>query len=88
VVDTKQTKTIGEHWAASELARHGWAPAMTRDGLARTDILASHTQTGQMIQVQVKTSMSGGPKMSWMLGANVNDGRIVSGFDGRKVSSC
>jgi len=70
VVDTKQTKTIGEHWAASELARHGWAPAMTRDGLARTDILASHTQTGQMIQVQVKTSMSGGPRTSWMLGTN------------------
>lgn len=24
----------------AELARHGWAPAMSRDGLERTDILA------------------------------------------------
>ena len=40
MADTKQTKSIGEHWAASELARRGWAPAFTRDGLARTDILA------------------------------------------------
>ncbi|MEV4902847.1 hypothetical protein AB0K08_16090 [Citricoccus sp. NPDC055426] len=69
-MDTKQTKTIGEHWAASELARHGWAPAMTRDGLARTDILALHTQTGRMIQVQVKTSMSDGSRTSWVLGTN------------------
>src|SRR3954451_24010296 len=32
VVDTKQTKTIGEHHVAAELARRGWAPALTRDG--------------------------------------------------------
>lgn len=44
VVDTTQTKTIGEHHVASELARRGWAPALTRDGLERTDILAVHTE--------------------------------------------
>jgi hypothetical protein len=42
--DTKQTKTIGEHHVASELARRGWAPALTRDGLERTDILAVLTE--------------------------------------------
>jgi len=38
-MDTKMTGTIGEHFACAMLARHGWAPALTRDGLARTDIL-------------------------------------------------
>jgi hypothetical protein len=44
VADTKQTKTIGEHHVASELARRGWAPAMTRDGIERTDIVAPFDQ--------------------------------------------
>jgi len=55
VADTKQTKTIGEHHVASELARRGWAPALTRDGLERTDILAVHTKPAsrRMVEVQV-----------------------------------
>ncbi|WEG08605.1 hypothetical protein PU630_15375 [Microbacterium horticulturae] len=57
MADTKQTKTIGEHLVASELARRGWAPALTRDGLERTDILAVHTgEDRRMIEVQVKTA--------------------------------
>jgi hypothetical protein len=46
VVDTKQTMTIREHPVAAELARRGWAPALTRDGLDRTDILAVMTEGG------------------------------------------
>jgi hypothetical protein len=36
-------KTVGEHWVCATLARYGWAPALTRDGLERTDILAVST---------------------------------------------
>jgi hypothetical protein len=69
--DTKQSKTIGEHHVAAEMARRGWAPALTRDGLERTDILAVLT-TGQerlLVEVQVKTAR--GSRMetiSWPLG--------------------
>ncbi|MGN7192442.1 hypothetical protein [Curtobacterium sp. MCBA15_004] len=69
MVDTKQTKTIGEHAVAAELARHGWAPALTRDGLERTDILA--VQLGgdrTMVEVQVKAARGSGPRLSWPLG--------------------
>ncbi len=72
VVDTKQTKTIGEHYVAAELARRGWAPALTRDGLERTDILAVFAQPDnrRMIEMQVKTAQ-GSPSHSvnWPLGA-------------------
>ncbi|WP_120264499.1 hypothetical protein [Microbacterium sp. AG238] len=70
MVDTKQTKTIGEHYAAAELARRGWAPALTRDGLARTDILAVHTGSGRrLVEVQVKTAMNTAWKyVNWQLG--------------------
>lgn len=70
MADTKQTKTIGEHFVAAEMARRGWAPAFTRDGLERTDILA--VQTGgdrRMVEVQVKTAR--GPSfttVNWPLG--------------------
>lgn len=72
MVDTKQTKTIGEHHVAAELARRGWAPALTRDGLERTDILAVHADGDdrRLIEVQVKGAR--GPKferISWPLGS-------------------
>lgn len=69
-VDTKQTKSIGEHWVASELARRDWAPALTRDGLERTDILAVRTSGERhQIEVQVKSARSSGDRTSWPLGA-------------------
>lgn len=68
-IDTKQTKSIGEHWVASELARRDWAPALTRDGLERTDILAVRTVGERMqIEVQVKSALASGPRASWPLG--------------------
>ncbi|WP_228494497.1 hypothetical protein [Clavibacter sp. VKM Ac-2873] len=71
MADTKQTKTIGEHYVAAEIARRGWAPAFTRDGLARTDILAVKTDGTErrMIEVQVKAAR--GPRfdhITWPLG--------------------
>lgn len=72
MADTKQTKTIGEHHVASELARRGWAPALTRDGLERTDILAVLTDPDnrRMVEIQVKTTRhSPGQRISWPLGS-------------------
>lgn len=71
MADTKQTKTIGEHHVAAELARRGWAPALTRDGLERTDILAVLTegQNRRLIEVQVKTARGAfWNSISWPLG--------------------
>ncbi|WP_225735936.1 hypothetical protein [Gulosibacter chungangensis] len=71
MVDTKQTKTIGEHHVAAELARRGWAPALTRDGLERTDILAVLTEpeNRRLVEIQVKTARGGRwDSISWPLG--------------------
>ena len=56
--DTKMTKTIGEHWVCTTLARLGWAPALTRDAIERTDILAVGTQHADRprIEIQVKAA--------------------------------
>ena len=58
--DNKLTGSAGEHYVCSMLARAGWAASLTRDGLARTDILAVKSSAErQMIEVQVKTITSG-----------------------------
>jgi hypothetical protein len=72
LVDTKQTKTIGEHHVCAVLARWSWAPALTRDGLERTDILAVHGDADRpMIEVQVKSSRGRGAHCSWPLGTKL-----------------
>jgi hypothetical protein len=57
-MDTKMVKTVGEHWVCATLARHGWAPALSRDGLERTDILAVNTKSTDrpIVEIQVKTA--------------------------------
>jgi len=65
--DTKLVKSAGEHYVCAELARHEWAGSLTRDGLARTDILAVHTETRTMVEVQVKAA---GVAASWQVGAH------------------
>lgn len=71
VADTKQTKSIGEHHVCAMLARLDWAPALTRDGLARTDILAVHTDGDRpLIKVQVKSLRGASDRSSWPLGPN------------------
>ena len=72
MADTKQTKTIGEHHVAAEVARRGWGPALTRDGLERTDILAVLTegQNRRLIELQVKTARGAvWNSISWPLGS-------------------
>jgi hypothetical protein len=70
MADNKMTKTVGEHWVCATLARHGWAPALTRDGIARTDILAvgTHLDNRPMVEIQVKTATDIGSRTSWPLG--------------------
>jgi hypothetical protein len=69
-VDTKMVKTVGEHWVCATLARHGWAPALTRDGLERTDILAVNTELPYrpVVEIQVKTASQRGQTTKWLLG--------------------
>lgn len=64
------TKSAGEHWVCSVLARYGWAAALTRDGLERTDILAVQASGSPRlpIEVQVKALNDVGPRSSWPLG--------------------
>lgn len=54
--DNKLVKSAGEHWVCSVLSGLGWAAALTRDGIARTDLLATNPETGLMIAVQVKAA--------------------------------
>ena len=70
MADNKMTKTVGEHWVCATLARHNWAPALTRDGIARTDILAVGTNLVDRptVEIQVKTATDTGSRTSWHLG--------------------
>ena len=70
MVDRKMTKTVGEHWVCATLARYNWAPALTRDGIARTDILAVGTDLARRptVEIQVKTASVSGNRTSWQLG--------------------
>ncbi|RAG60000.1 hypothetical protein DN536_40200, partial [Burkholderia multivorans] len=57
---------------AAELARRGRAPALNRDGLERTDILAvlADPENRRMVEIQVKTARgSAWRSISWPLGA-------------------
>lgn len=51
-------------------ARHNWAPALTRDGIARTDVLAvgTHLAHRPTVEIQVKTASDTGNRTSWLLG--------------------
>ena len=76
MVDTKRVKTIGEHHVAAELARRGWTPALTRDGIERTDILAVFTdpENRRMIEVQVKTALRKSfHQVNWLLDAKAQE---------------
>lgn len=70
MADSKLTKSIGEHYVCAALAYEGWAASLTRDGLARTDILAvKATDAGErtLVEIQVKTTTTVS-RPSWMLG--------------------
>ncbi|HEX2904418.1 MAG TPA: hypothetical protein VHO01_13275 [Jatrophihabitans sp.] len=68
MTDRKLTKSTGEHWVCTVLSGLGWAVALTRDGIERTDVLAASADSSIMISVQVKASRSH-QKPNWVLGA-------------------
>ena len=72
MADTKMTKLAGEHWVCSVMAQHNWAVALTRDGLERADVLAVHSISRAMVEVQVKTS-SARPEANWPLGLKAQE---------------
>jgi hypothetical protein len=76
--DTKMTKSVGEHWVCAELSRRGWASALTRDGLERTDILAvgTHLAGRPTIEVQVKTATGIKDTTSWPLGTKAQHAAV------------
>ena len=66
MVDTKLVKLAGEHWTCAVMARHGWGAALTRDGLEHADVLAVHSASRRLLEVQVKTA-SFMPRPNWRL---------------------
>ena len=72
--DQKLTGSTGEHFVCSTLAQLDWAASLTREGVARADILAVRADMGAeqperpMIEVQVKT-MRHHRKPMWPMGA-------------------
>ncbi len=66
-VDPKLVTAAGEHFVCAALAQLEWAPSLTREGLTRTDILAVHTRSREMIEVQVK-AMREVRRPAWPLG--------------------
>lgn len=54
-MDKKLVGSAGEHLVCSVLAQFNWAAALTREGVARTDVLAVNAGTGRTISIQVKT---------------------------------
>lgn len=60
----------GERWVCATLARYGWAPALTRDGIARTDIPGCRHPPGRLptLESQVKAANDTRPRTSWPLG--------------------
>ncbi len=71
------TKSAGEHWVCSVLARLGWAAALTRDGLERTDILAVQgLEPRCMVELQVKTANDLGDKSNWLVGGKAQQAAL------------
>lgn len=69
MADFKMPKSAGEHWVCTALSLLGWGAALTRDGLARTDVLAVSTNDDRrMIEVQVKAATGLTDGISWQLG--------------------
>jgi hypothetical protein len=71
-VDKKLRGSSGEHLVCGVLAQFNWAAALTREGVARTDVLAVNADTGRTVTIQVKTTWREGTKtgrpVGWRLG--------------------
>lgn len=61
--------SAGEHLVCGVLAQFNWAAALTREGVARTDVLAVNAETARTISIQVKTArVKTGSMAKWLLG--------------------
>jgi hypothetical protein len=58
VADTKLVKSAGEHWVCRVRSRPGWTAALTRDGIARTDVLAANSATCLPVQRSARLRLS------------------------------
>jgi hypothetical protein len=58
-MSTQLTGAAGEYYVAAELSRRAWACSITPKGVARTDVLAQHVESGYVIAVQVKSTATG-----------------------------
>jgi hypothetical protein len=68
-MDKQNRGAAGEYLVCGLLAELDWVPALTREGIARTDILAVHAETRRMVTIQVKThSCDMGEPARWALG--------------------
>lgn len=70
MTDAKLVKSAGGGFVCAMLALHGCAASLTRDGMARTEVLAIDTaETGsrELIEVQVK-AYSPMDRPSWPMG--------------------
>ena len=76
MMDKKLVKSAGEHWTCGILSQMGWAVALTRDGIERTDILAVNSK-GQHLSVQVKTTTKTA-KPKFMFGSKVVERAVSS----------
>lgn len=56
---TRLTGATGEFHVAAELSRRLWMASITPQGVERTDVLAQHLATRQVIALQVKTAGAG-----------------------------
>ena len=67
--DRKLRGSAGEHLVCGVLAQFNWAAALTREGVARTDVLAANAETGRTVSLQVKTTwVKTGRLANWLLG--------------------
>jgi hypothetical protein len=53
------TGAAGEYHVAAQLSQRGWLATVTIKNAPRTDVLAQHVETGQVIAIQTKTSSGG-----------------------------
>ena len=69
MLDKKLTGSAGEHLVCGVLAQFNWAAALTREGVARTDVLAVNAETSRTVSLQIKTAWGKtGRLANWLLG--------------------
>jgi hypothetical protein len=75
VPDRKLRGSAGEHLVCGVLAQFNWAAALTREGVARTDVLAANAETGRTVSLQVKTTwVKTGRLANWLTDPSATPG--------------